>query len=218
MKLFKLVILGAVSGVLATAQGQRGINLTREEERFLQDAAAAGRAEIRAATLALQRGSDAGVKRFAQQLVTDHTQLNRQIEALAQKKRIRLNSEDGVDTSDERDTSKRPTVPRDRGTPQVVGERPEPQTSSGSNAKAVREVRGNKASGEVSTLQRLSSLNGAAFDAAFAKEMTADHEMTVSKFEMAEKSAADADIKTFISKTLPSLRAHLNTARSLSTQ
>lgn len=219
-----LLSLVALSGVVLTSQAQTtplvdgsATNLNREEERFLQDAVSGGQAETELAKLALQRSSDAAVKRFAQQLVTDHTRMNRQLDTLARKKGVQANPERVLSTSDGRDTSKRPTVARVQENPPAVGGRPEPQTSSGSDAKAIREVRGSRVDEAAGTdFHGLSNLTGTEFDQAFVRKMIADHEMAVSNFEAGQRSVSDSDIKAFIAGTLPMLRAHLNTARSLS--
>lgn len=57
---------------------------------FLKDAADDSRAEVQMSQLALQKAQRPEVKQFAQRMVDDHTALNKQIEALAQKKNIKL--------------------------------------------------------------------------------------------------------------------------------
>src|SRR5262249_12263671 len=61
----------------------------------------------------------------------------------------------------------------------------------------------------------LASLNGSEFDREFIRQMVTDHEQTIAKFESAQNTVQDADLKMFITKTLPTLREHLNQARSL---
>jgi putative membrane protein len=62
----------------------------------------------------------------------------------------------------------------------------------------------------------LAKATGAAFDKAFAKQMVEDHEKTIALFEKEAGSGNDADVKNWASKTLPTLRAHLMEAQSLS--
>jgi putative membrane protein len=62
---------------------------------------------------------------------------------------------------------------------------------------------------------KLEKLQGATFDEEYMKAMVEDHTKAVSLFEGAAKSA-DADIKAFATKTLPTLREHRQMAQELS--
>ena len=66
-----------------------------------------------------------------------------------------------------------------------------------------------------STLDRLGKLSGDEFDKAYANQMVTDHKMAVSAFEKASQSAKDSDLKSFASKTLPTLQSHLEHAQGL---
>jgi predicted outer membrane protein len=57
---------------------------------YLMDAFEDGLLEIQLGQLALQKASDARVKQFAQRMIDDHTQVNANITALAQQKKITL--------------------------------------------------------------------------------------------------------------------------------
>jgi len=61
-------------------------------------------------------------------------------------------------------------------------------------------------------VDKLSKLNGAAFDRAFMSQMLTDHKKTIALFNKTSASAKDGDIKTFATKTLPTLRTHLQMA------
>lgn len=63
-------------------------------------------------------------------------------------------------------------------------------------------------------LDRLRSA-GRDFDARYASQMVTDHQRTVSDFENAERTLQDADVRTFVSRTLPTLREHLQHAKRL---
>jgi putative membrane protein len=58
-------------------------------------------------------------------------------------------------------------------------------------------------------VDKFSSLKGAAFDKAFWKQMHDDHVKTIALFEKESSSGKDADIKAFATKTLPTLKMHL---------
>jgi len=62
---------------------------------------------------------------------------------------------------------------------------------------------------------RLSKLSGAKFDAAYAREMVRDHDKDVKEFEREAQRAKDADVKAWVSKTLPTLKEHQQAARQL---
>lgn len=61
----------------------------------------------------------------------------------------------------------------------------------------------------------LSKKQGKDFDKAYMKMMVNDHEEDVKKFEKAAKESADASIKDFATRTLPTLRMHLDSARAI---
>ena len=58
-------------------------------------------------------------------------------------------------------------------------------------------------------VDRLSKLEGDQFDKAYIDQMVKDHREDVAAFEKAAKTVNDAELKTFVVKTLPTLRAHL---------
>jgi putative membrane protein len=61
---------------------------------------------------------------------------------------------------------------------------------------------------------KLEKLEGATFDQVYMKAMVDDHTKAVREFEMATKSP-DEDVKAFASKTLPTLREHLQMAQDI---
>lgn len=66
-------------------------------------------------------------------------------------------------------------------------------------------------------MNRLSRLSGAAFDRAYAQQMVKDHTKAVQLFQREADRGTDAGLKSFASSTLPTLREHLQMARSLRT-
>ena len=58
---------------------------------------------------------------------------------------------------------------------------------------------------------RLSKLNGQAFDEKFAKHMVADHKKDIKEFEKQAKGSDD--VASFAKDTLPTLKKHLQTAQ-----
>jgi len=66
------------------------------------------------------------------------------------------------------------------------------------------------------THDRLAKLSGSAFDRAYMQAMVADHQEAVAAFRKEATSGRDADIKSWASKTLPTIEDHLKTAQSTS--
>jgi putative membrane protein len=69
----------------ASAKGQ---SLSPDEQQFVKKAAAGGLAEVKLSELASDRASDAKVKAFAAQMVTDHTQANNELKPIADANKI----------------------------------------------------------------------------------------------------------------------------------
>lgn len=63
-------------------------------------------------------------------------------------------------------------------------------------------------------LEELRSKSGAQFDAAFARQMVADHNEAVALFTLAER-LGDEELAGFASRTLPALRDHQQQADHL---
>lgn len=61
----------------------------------------------------------------------------------------------------------------------------------------------------------LSKKEGAAFDKAYMKMMTSDHEQDIKAFEKAAASASDNTLKKFATRTLPVLKMHLDSAKAI---
>jgi putative membrane protein len=61
---------------------------------------------------------------------------------------------------------------------------------------------------------KLQKLSGAGFDQEYIKAMVQDHQKDVKDFQKEQKSAKDADLKTFVTTTLPTLEEHLKLAQS----
>jgi putative membrane protein len=64
------------------------------------------------------------------------------------------------------------------------------------------------------TVERLSKLSGEDFDRQYMKTMIDDHKTDVSHFEKEASKAKDPDVKAFASKTLPTLKKHLQMAET----
>ena len=62
---------------------------------------------------------------------------------------------------------------------------------------------------------KLAKMSGDAFDRAYASHMVADHAKAVASFQHASKTAANADLKAWAAKTLPTLEEHHKMARDI---
>lgn len=61
---------------------------------------------------------------------------------------------------------------------------------------------------------KMSKLNGAAFDKAFAAHMVADHKKDIAAYKKAS-SSKEPNVAAYASETLPTLQKHLQAAQSL---
>jgi putative membrane protein len=66
-----------------------------------------------------------------------------------------------------------------------------------------------------SRLDKLSKLDGPAFDKAYIKDQLKDHEQDVSAFQSEAQSGQNPNIKQFAAATLPTLQEHLSMAKDL---
>jgi putative membrane protein len=65
-------------------------------------------------------------------------------------------------------------------------------------------------------LDKLSKASAEDFDRTFMKMMVDDHKKGVSDFKKVSDSAADSEVKAFVSETLPTLEDHLRIAQQIS--
>jgi putative membrane protein len=68
------------------------------------------------------------------------------------------------------------------------------------------------------TYDRLSKLNGAAFDRAYARDMVKDHETDVAAFQKEANGGKTDSLKSFASETSPTLEDHLKQAKEMMKQ
>ncbi len=61
----------------------------------------------------------------------------------------------------------------------------------------------------VDTSHKMEKMNGADFDKEYLDQMVKDHDKDIAAFEKEAKNGKDADVKGFASKTLPTLKKHL---------
>ena len=82
-----MVLFLAAMNSPATRTGEAQ-SLSGAEEHFVMEAASGGVAEVKLSELAKNRASDANVKDFANQMITDHTQANDELKPIADSNKI----------------------------------------------------------------------------------------------------------------------------------
>ena len=65
------------------------------------------------------------------------------------------------------------------------------------------------------TVDRLTKLHGSEFDRAYMSAMVEDHSKDAAKFQDEASKAADPDVKSFASSTLPTIQQHLEQAKDV---
>lgn len=90
MKRINLYLAMALTATLLTAAYAAS---RIAQDNFMRDAAHAGMAEVMLGNLALEKSESDEVKRFAQQMVTDHTAANEELKTLAASKNMTLPTE-----------------------------------------------------------------------------------------------------------------------------
>jgi putative membrane protein len=69
--------------------------------------------------------------------------------------------------------------------------------------------------GQMATKAKLKILSGESFDKSYIKGMIKDHEEDIAEFKKEASSGQDPDAKAYARATLPTLRVHLKTIKSI---
>lgn len=90
-------LLGAtvfcVAGVAMAVNVAQADNVPAKERRFMIKAAEAGNAEINAGKIALEKSTNPAVRKFAETMIEDHTQIGAELKQLASTKEVSLPSD-----------------------------------------------------------------------------------------------------------------------------
>jgi putative membrane protein len=86
--ILKKSVLAVACGALLTAISLN--SFASDASDFVDDASAKGIAEIEGGKLALEKGQSADVKKFAQQMIEEHTATNEKLKALATRKKLEV--------------------------------------------------------------------------------------------------------------------------------
>src|SRR3982751_5948286 len=93
MKMNKFLMTGAFLFAFGATASSAFAKDTIDADDFVEDASAAGIAEIESAKLALQKSTAADVKLFAQGIINDHTAANKDLASIASKKHLKISTE-----------------------------------------------------------------------------------------------------------------------------
>lgn len=182
---------GAPGDKVTSSQTGHAGKISRSDEKFVTDAAKGGMMEVHMGKLGVQKAQNDQVKQYAQRLIDDHTKANAELKQLASQKGIALPEESKVAGVDAKETER----------------------------SKVRDLLGGNSDHKAhADMKRLEGLSGTDFDREFVRMAVNDHEKDVKEFEKAAQKADDADIKAFAQKTAPTLREHLQQAKSLQPQ
>jgi putative membrane protein len=168
-------------------------SLSSNEVRFVEQALFDGRAEVEIGNMALRQSSNDQVKEFAQRLINDHTSADKKLEQIAK--------EYGVSEI---------TAPSKTGPAYRSSQERTSMNKTGIDPKTNQPAPGPRAASDP-----LANMTGKDFDRAFAQQMIRDHQQTITDFEAARSTVMNADLKAFITETLPTLQEHLQHAREL---
>lgn len=67
----------------------------------------------------------------------------------------------------------------------------------------------------IAMMDKMKGMSGAEFDRAYMSHMVSDHKKDIALFEKEANAGKDPQVKAFASKTLPTLRDHLQMAQSI---
>jgi len=173
------------------------------DEQFVVRVAVCGQAEIQLGKLAAERASADEIKRYGQLMVNDHSKALEELRAYAAKKNILLPAAPAQSEPAKPSTSPPTTTPKQPETPNAG----KTETATPDYNQPHREA-----------FERLSKLQGAEFDRAFVHQMIQDHQMAVTMFTAQSTVAQDAELRSWITNTLPTLQAHLQQIRDIATR
>jgi putative membrane protein len=78
------------SGLLVLASGHAMAQLSSADRTFATKAAAGGQAEVTLGRLATEKAASQQVRQFGEQMVTDHSQANQELQAIAKQQNLTL--------------------------------------------------------------------------------------------------------------------------------
>ena len=195
-------------GTEGRSQAGQSSQFKPEEEKFVKEALKGGMVEVRMGRMAVERAQNSQVRDFGQRLVEDHRKAGQELRQLATRKGLQVpepgESIAGIDADH---STVRGDADKDNDKTQVREK----------DATAAAKAKGEEAAARAH-LKKLGELSGTEFDREFVSMAMKDHRQDISEFEKASEKCEDAELKAWIQKTLPTLRAHLQTAQRLQAQ
>jgi len=202
-----------------TTRGSASMNSAKEnkDHMFLRKAAQDNVNEVHVAKMAEDRSSSQAVKDFARKLVTDHTNTAQQVASLAQTEGITVATLDNTGGSDGTSGGTAAKSTTDQSGTNQSGSSSSANSSTGStSATSSSSMNSN---GNSHMMGKLANLTGADFDRQFVKMQVRDHEKDIKEFEKAANdSKMSSEVRNLAQQTLPTLREHLQMAKSLENQ
>jgi putative membrane protein len=197
------------AGTATTTEAGKAGQLSRTDERFIKEAARGGMMEVHMGKMGVQQGQNAQLKQFAQKLIDDHTKANQELKQLASSKGLTLPEQGAGITGTDSSTSATEAA----GAPGTAT-----GTSSDTDRNYVRDKSSDAKDTAHADMKKLHGLSGTEFDREFVRLAVQDHQKDVREFEQASRRVQDQELKSWIDKTLPTLREHLQAAQNLQSQ
>jgi putative membrane protein len=174
-------------------------------QSFVQEVAKSNQKEIEISRMAATKASSSGVRKYAEQLITDHTKALDAVRQYAAKKGITLDAQTASISPPASPGGLTKTSPT--GQP---AKEPAPGQAGRDIAALGPPPLRSEASMQDPHVKELSAKTGAEFDKAYVQLMVDNHRKGVSLFEEQDKAKlGDAELQSFIRDTLPVLRRHL---------
>jgi putative membrane protein len=166
-------------------------------KQFVSDAAVGGMKEIYVSEMALVTSTNDDIKHFAKRMVKDHSAANRKLAKIAANEGLTYPPTNSFSADDPNWSDPRIVNPEN-----VKGA----QLLTMPNLPYLRDYL---------DVKHLQSLTGGQFDQTYLSDMAGDHIQAVSEFESASQDLSDPVLKTFATKTLPTLQRHSRMAQEL---
>jgi putative membrane protein len=166
-------------------------------KQFVSDAAVGGMKEIYVSEMALVTSTNDDIKHFAKRMVKDHSAANRKLATIAANEGLTYPPTNSFSADDPNWSDPRIVNPEN-----VKGA----QLLTMPNLPYLRDYL---------DVKHLQSLTGGQFDQTYLSDMAGDHIQAVSEFESASQDLSDPVLKTFATKTLPTLQRHSRMAQEL---
>ena len=200
---YKIVLALSISSIVIPAFADESSSSTNQSppiltsQQFVSDAAVGGMKEIYVSEMALVTSTNDDIKRFAKRMVKDHSAANKKLAKIAADEGLTYPPTNSFSAADPNWSDPRIVNPDN-----VKGA----QLLTMPNLPYLRDYL---------DVKHLQSLTGGQFDQTYLSDMAGDHIQAVSEFESASKDLSDPVLKTFATKTLPTLQRHSRMAQEL---